>query len=145
MKSNKRSVDCHYHCIFNRSYLLSKSFLQVENLLGVAARHFHNVDNIVEFQKRLETFIKTQTACLNLLREEIVENKSRVAHIKSLLDPINYDYKIEPSDPVSINGGVTDMDVFLSAGPKADDIGIDDGPDHVLSFDAFATGLGDAL
>ena len=68
------------------SHLLSKSFLQVENLLGVAAGHFHNVDTIVDFQRRLETFVKTQGVCINLLREEIVENRNRVTHIKSLLD-----------------------------------------------------------
>ena len=127
------------------SHLLSKSFLQVENLLGVAARHFHGVDNIVEFQRRLETFVKTQGVCIKLLREEIAENKNRVTHIKSLLNQINTidDLKIEKSDPVSSNAGVTDMNEFLSAGPKADDL--EESPDSVLSFDAFATGLGDAL
>ena len=118
---------------------------QVENLLGVAARNFHGVDNIVEFQRRLETFIKTQGVCIKLLREEIVENKNRVTHIKSLLNQINTidDLKIEKSDPVSSNAGVTDMNEFLSAGPKADDL--EESPDSVLSFDAFATGPGDAL
>ena len=37
---------------------------------------------------------------------------------------------------------ISDMNVFLS-GPKADDI--EDNPDRVLSFDAFATGLGDVM
>ena len=50
------------------------------------------------------------------------------------------DFKIEPSDPIVL---MADMNVFLSAGPKADDI--EESPDRVLSFDAFATGPGDAL
>ena len=100
---------------------------------------------IVEFQRRLETFVKTQGVCIKLLREEIAENKNRVTHIKSLLNQINTidDLKIEKSDPVSSNAGVTDMNEFLSAGPKADDL--EESPDSVLSFDAFATGPGDAL
>ena len=116
----------------------------MENLLGEVARHFDHVDTIVDFQRRLETFVKTQGVCINLLREEIAENRNRVTHIKSLLDPINTidDFKIEPSDPVSSNGGVLDMNVFLS-GPKADNI--EESPYHVLSFDAFATGLGDVM
>ena len=64
-----------------------------------------------------------------------------MTHIKSLLNQINT--MDEPSDPVSSNGGVTDMNVFLSAGPKADDI--EESQDRVLSFDAFATGFVDAL
>ena len=65
-----------------------------------------------------------------------------MTHIKSLLNQINTmdDFKIEPSDPIVL---MADMNVFLSAGPKADDI--EESPDRVLSFDAFATGLGDSL
>ena len=83
-----------------------KPCIQVKSIIEAAARQFCNVDDIVEFQRRLHTFVKTQCLCIKLLREEITENKNRVTHIKSLLDPINskedtdFMFEPSPSDPI---------------------------------------------
>lgn len=120
------------------------------NRLGLAARQFYNTDNIVDFQRKLDTFVTTQLSCIKLLREEIAENRNSVAHIKRL-DPINTrdgsDLMIEPlpSDHQVINN--INMNVFLN-GARADDIldgALVENPEHALSFDAFAAGLDDDI
>ena len=97
----------------------------MENILESAARQFNSVDNIVDFQRRLEEFTNFQGHCIKLLEEEMAENKDTAAHIKSLLD-------LTPRE----DSNVID-DIMHGA--------VDVSPEHALSLAAFVSGLNDAM